>query len=41
MKHFILTLALICLGSMSALAQSTRVVKGAVVDKMVTPCPEL
>ncbi len=39
MKHFILTLALICLGSMSALAQSTRVVKGAVVDKNGNPLP--
>lgn len=39
MKHFILTLTLICLGSMSALAQSTRVVKGAVVDKNGNPLP--
>lgn len=39
MKHFILTLVLICLGSMSALAQSTRVVKGAVVDKNGNPLP--
>lgn len=39
MKHFLLTLAFICLGSMSALAQSTKVVKGAVVDKNGNPLP--